>query len=112
MRRARWLAIAAALGCVPTEIVLVVQSDLKAPQEIEEVEIRVSGSADAPPVLVDLTQPGVAFPLTLGLRPKGDGGPVLVDVVGKLVDKPVVKQRARTIFARQSCVNMSQLVGL
>lgn len=101
MIRARLLPpLAIALGCSPTELVLVVQSDLHQPQEIEEVEIVAAGSAASAPVRVDLTQAEVGFPLTLGLRPAGEPGEVTVEVVGRLQRDIVVSQRVRTGFVR------------
>ncbi|MES1165270.1 MAG: hypothetical protein ABUR63_05920 [Verrucomicrobiota bacterium] len=85
----------------PTNIVLVVDTDLVVPGEIDSVGITVTGSEPAPPVpTVDLTAPGApAFPLTLGLAPaNGSSGSVDVAVVGYLQGSAVVQQEAGTMF--------------
>jgi alpha-tubulin suppressor-like RCC1 family protein len=113
----RWNARAAiriALGAVtigasasacrsPTEIVLVIDTNLTAPYDIDRVDISVSGSdmQPAPSIGVDLTM-GATFPLTLGLTPAGAPGPVTVSVVGSLQGSPVVEQDAATAFVEGS----------
>jgi hypothetical protein len=98
--RACGLAALAAGACAPTEIVLVIQSDLQIPEEVEEVEIVTLGPGGASdPVREELGRPGSpSFPLTLGLRPSGDPGPVTVDVSARIGRRVVVSQRARTSF--------------
>jgi len=73
----RWLALGAlwicAFGChAPvTEIVLVVDSDLAIPTEIDGLTINGAGA----PIQVDLNAGGVVVPATLGLLPTGDNPP-------------------------------------
>jgi hypothetical protein len=73
----RWLALGAlwicASGCQDpvTEIVLVVDSDLAVPTEIDGLTINGAGA----PIAVDLKTAGVVLPATLGLLPTGDNPP-------------------------------------
>ena len=73
----RWLALGAlwicASGCHDpvTEIVLVVDSDLAVPTEIDGLTINGAGA----PIAVDLKTAGVVLPATLGLLPTGDNPP-------------------------------------
>jgi hypothetical protein len=92
-----------ASACAPSELVLVVHADLQAPEELDEVEIETQTSRSrSVPIRVPLGHPGdagaAAFPLTLGLRPAGAAGDVVVEVRAKLGGALVVSQRARTSF--------------
>jgi alpha-tubulin suppressor-like RCC1 family protein len=84
----------------PAEIVLVIDTDLNVPADIDRVEISVSGAmAVATPVAVNLGVPGApSFPLTLGLTSGGALAPVTVSVAGLWQGGPVVAQDARTAF--------------
>ncbi len=72
-----WLALGAlwicASGCHDpvTEILLVVDSDLAVPTEIDGLTINGAGA----PIQVDLTTAGAVLPATLGLLPTGDNPP-------------------------------------
>jgi alpha-tubulin suppressor-like RCC1 family protein len=85
----------------PTEIVLVVDTNLAA-VDLDEVTITVTGSAAGSPPSsfdVDLTADGAPkFPLTLGIEPSGSPGAIEVSVVGLFEGSPVVQQSARTAF--------------
>jgi alpha-tubulin suppressor-like RCC1 family protein len=91
--------VASASGChSPTEIVLVVDTNLTPPYDLDRVDVAISGSAMQPTTIgVDLTM-GATFPLTLGLTPAGAPGPVSVSVQGTLQGNPVVEQDALTAF--------------
>ena len=67
---ALWIAVS---GCHEpvTEILLVVDSDLAVPAEIDGLTINGAGA----PIQVDLNAAGVALPATLGLLPTGDNPP-------------------------------------
>ncbi len=73
----RWLVLGAlwlcASGCHEpvTEILLVVDSDLTVPTEIDGFTIEGAGA----PIQVDLKAGGVVLPATLGLLPTGDSPP-------------------------------------
>lgn len=96
------VVVGAVSGCHnPTEIVLVVDTDLAVPSEIDSVDITITGSGQPQAVpTIDLTAPGApAFPLTLGLSPaNGSSGAVDVAVVGYLQGSPVAQQEASTMF--------------
>lgn len=99
------LAVAASLPACRgvTEIVLVVDTDLTVPVDLDRIDVDVAGSLATPTISVDLTAPGVgAFPLTLGLTPAGSPGPVTVTVTGWSQNKPVVAQQAGTDFVEGS----------
>src|SRR5690606_9900765 len=79
------LALAACSG--PTQLVVVVDTNLDVPIEIDNVEVVVTGPSGvrtvAPQALVGADAPD--FPLTLGVTPSGDAlGPVDVIAVGTL----------------------------
>ena len=83
----------------PTEIVLVIDTDLTVPVDIDQVEVAIMGSQAAAPIRIDLTAPGSpTFPLTLGLIPADGPGPVRVSVIGSSQFKPVVQQDVATTF--------------
>ncbi|MES1208325.1 MAG: hypothetical protein ABUS79_20505 [Pseudomonadota bacterium] len=103
LRRKICIACAAAFslaGChggTPSEIVVVVDTNLSA-AEVDEVVISVAGS-QTQTVDVPLNAPGApGFPLTLGLVPAADLGTVTVSAVGKLRGAIVVQQQADTAF--------------
>lgn len=124
-RRSRGVAPGFGLACAllgiacgaSPELVLVLHSDLEAPDELDEVEIEVESPAGrATPIRVPLAQANNAspatFPLTLGLRPAGTAGDVTVDVRAKLEGSVVVGQRARTNFVgRQSRLLTMELLA-
>ncbi len=88
------------VGCQSsTEIVLVIDSNLTVPVDIDHVDILVGGSQMQTTIAVDLGVTGSpAFPLTLGLTPAGAGAPLTVSVVASLQGTPVVQQDAETAF--------------
>ena len=82
-----------------TEIVLVIDTDLGVPVDIDHVDILARGSQMQTTVGVDVGTVGSpSFPLTLGLTPATAGGPVSVSVIGSLQGKAVVQQDADTAF--------------
>ena len=105
------LALLALLGLQPgcaddlTQIVLVVESDLEVPEELDGVRITVEGPSAEPIVESYALGPeGLSLPLTQGLRPAGDAlGPVRVEVAGLRGEFVVVVQaREATPVAGQT----------
>jgi hypothetical protein len=94
-----WLA-GAALGCgsaTPvTEVVLVVSSELSAPDEIDQVTFTVAGKT----TMAAATGPK-SFPMTLALVYRGGPmGPHDVDVVGTLASAQVAHETTSITFVR------------
>lgn len=86
-------------GSPTTEIVLVIDTNLTIPVDIDHIDVSVAGSQMQPTIGVDLGVAGAPkFPLTLGLTPAGAAGPVTVTVVGSLQSMPVVQQSVATAF--------------
>lgn len=99
------LALALALcGCGDslTEIVVIVDSDLRVPQEMERVGLTVVGTTGETVVeaAVSLREPdGRSLPVTLSLRPEGPAlGPVEVTATALDEAGPVVSIAAETAF--------------
>jgi len=102
------VALAAAMalalsGCAAglTELVVVVESDLAVPAQLDEVVVEVSGAtAGAERATARLDGAGaVPLPVTLGLRPAGGAsGPVSVRVAGYRAGTEFVATRVRTRF--------------
>ncbi len=95
------LAAALLVGCAtpPTQLVVVVDSNLDVPLELDLVEVAVQGpdgvTTTTPQALGGADAP--AFPLTLGVTPGGEAlGPVTVTAIGRLGDAEVVRQSATT----------------
>jgi hypothetical protein len=103
------LALVAACGPAPTEVLLVVAADeLEVPAELDALHIEAYGDG-APARLVrdyDLTVPAHALPLSLALVPGAHTGPVLhVSVTGTRGGALVDLQEATTSFvANQASV--------
>jgi alpha-tubulin suppressor-like RCC1 family protein len=96
------LALAASgCGTKTTEIILVIDTDLGVPAEMDRLQISVTGpTQSADPISVDLTAPGIpAFPMTLGLTPTGALSPVTLHVDGVKSGVAVVTREVRTGFA-------------
>jgi len=105
MRRFALTALACcAVSCGPgrpTEVVLVVDSDLLVPDELDTVEISIGGSTLAPSVVTaDLTDTATPqLPLTVTIYPLGsEDTAVFVTVVGRSGSSRVVERRVRTGF--------------
>jgi alpha-tubulin suppressor-like RCC1 family protein len=104
MRRALVSALALALvscgGSGPTEVVLVVDTDLVIPDEIDRIEISLSGSSGTPTnVVADLTDPGTPdLPLTLTTFSTLGSGDLAITVIGRLMGAEVTRWEARTSF--------------
>src|SRR5688500_12422964 len=108
-RNSRLLPVLAALAIAcssPTELVVVVDSDLAVPAELDAVRVRITGPSGR---AMDATQSlgGTAdppLPLTLGVTSAaGSLGPIDVDVEGLLDGAAVVERTARTsLLAGQS----------
>jgi hypothetical protein len=98
------LAVLLAAACHrPTELVVIVDSDLAVPEQMNAVSVTITGPSGTP-VVADhpLDQAGLAgLPLTLGVSPSGDAlGPVDVEVRGMLAGSSVVTRSARTTLIR------------
>lgn len=95
------LAVTALLGCSgPTELVVVTSTDLSAPVEIDEIDLRIAGpdgrtSTRSAPLS---GQGAVELPATVVLRhASGPLGPVQIRAVGRLDGSEVVR---RDVVAR------------
>ncbi len=104
VRRALFTLVALSVACSgPTEVVLVVDSNLAVPAELDAVEVLVRGPDGIETrTRQPLGQPGApGFPLTLGVRPDADSiGPVDVAAIGLREGRPVVRQDARLSLTR------------
>jgi len=92
-------------GCsdTATELMVVVDTDLVVPTEMDNVSISVTGPSGEEVIHpVALTGPdAVELPLTLGLVPEGDVlEPVTVRATGLLDSAPVVERSVRTGFLK------------
>jgi hypothetical protein len=88
-------------GGGPTEIVLVVDTDIETPDAIDRIEISLSGDRGTPTnVVADLTAAGTPeLPLTLtAFAGDGGSGALAVTVVGRLAGAEVARWEARTTF--------------
>lgn len=102
-RPALLLGAAACLGACAddprtlTQIVVVVSTDLRMPDELDNVSISVAGALNMPPAQ---TSPSSAqMPLTLGLvHGTGPLGPLTVTVQGSLSGSAVVERSAEVAF--------------
>lgn len=101
---ALWGAIAVFVaGCAAdlTEVVVVVESDLAVPTQLDEVVVEVEGAAARGQRAVAslVGEDAAGLPLTLGLRPGSTGaGPLSVRVAGKRAGAEFVATRVRTRF--------------
>lgn len=110
MRPRRWLLAIVLFAGLPacaadlTQIVLVVESDLAVPAELDGVRVAVRGPSGRT-VVEDhpLGPEGISLPLTMGLRPAGALGPVQVRVTGLLAGSvEVVQVREATAIAGET----------
>lgn len=98
----RWALTAVAwvaLGCAspPTQLIVVIETNLAVPTELDTVEVSVLGPSGVAAVTTQgLTDPGSpTFPLTLGVSPEtGELGPILVSAAGRLSGAEIVRQSA------------------
>ena len=80
-----------------TQIIVVVDTDLQMPVEIDMVSISVTGALNMPPV--ETSPSSAKLPLTLGLvHGSGPLGPVMVTVQGSLAGNAVVDHAAEVSF--------------
>ena len=94
------LALVTACGTDPTQIMVVVRSDLAIPNELDEVRINVFGLGDQPTVDADLR--AGSLPRTLALvRTGGPLGPIVVEARGYLAGALVVTRRAEVAFVEE-----------
>lgn len=92
-------ALALACSCAddPTQIMVVVQSDLPVPDALDEVRVDVRGFSDATTAVADLR--GAPLPRTVALAHTGGPlGPVIVEARGYRAGALVVTRRARVSF--------------
>lgn len=99
-----WCALAVAPACLapPAELVVVVETDLAVPAQLDRLEIEVVGPSGGAPQTASVPLTGTAagaLPYQLVLvRSGAASGPVTVTVVGAHGDARVVRQRARARF--------------
>src|SRR5688572_16424513 len=102
LRPLLWLLALALCACgaeldTNTQLVLEIDSDLRVPQELDQVSVRLEG-AEAQAASADLLQGGL--PRSLGLvHAGGPLGPFLVHVVGTREGAVVVESSRRVTFA-------------
>ena len=108
-------------GSDPTQLIVVVDSDLMVPLELDSVRVRVTGPM-AEPTDIEQSLTGIdapVLPLTLSLVPSGDAlGPVEVSATGLVTGGEVISRTARTalvkgesrvlrLFLLRSCIGTS-----
>jgi alpha-tubulin suppressor-like RCC1 family protein len=82
-----------------SEIVLVVDTDMTVPSDLDHVGITVAGATQSRQLDVELAAVGApVFPLTLGLTPAGALSPVTVTVNASLQGTAIVEQAVQTGF--------------
>ena len=88
-------------GCSSsTQLVVVVDSDLAVPGEIDEVRVTVAGPSGSTTETSQALD-GAPLPLTLGVSPSGEAlGPVVIVAEGRLDGALVVSRTARTTLVR------------
>ncbi|MDO9016936.1 MAG: hypothetical protein Q8S73_20275 [Deltaproteobacteria bacterium] len=95
------LATALAACASPrTELVIVVDTDLQVPTEVDRIEVTVGGPSGRSVTSVATLGPGASLPLTLGAVP-GDGvalSPVTITAVALLQSRTIVDRVIRTGF--------------
>ncbi len=98
MRAGLALGALALLGCsTQTQLVVVVETNLEVPAELDLVEVSVLGPDGVSTVTPQpLEAPGApSFPLTLGVAPSGEAlGPITVTAIGRRAGAEVVRQSA------------------
>lgn len=97
------LSFAAGCGSAPTELVLVVDTSLSVPGELDTVVIAVTGPTTTASKTATLGAGGTTLPLTLGLT-HADGaalGPVTIVVTGQRASGDVVRRRVTTEFVQE-----------
>jgi hypothetical protein len=95
------LAVAPACGGELTEIVVVVDTDLQAPSEVDEILVQVIGPSGLTKQARRRLGPEAALPVTLGLVPSGDEAPpVTIEATARRMDATVVATEVRTSFLR------------
>lgn len=100
-RRALALALALATGCGSdplTEIVVVSDTDLAIPGELDTIRIRVHGDPDRTEEALARVGDGAPRPATLGLVSSSGQGTLEVAVIGELDGAEVVRRTARVAF--------------
>lgn len=101
MRRAILLALAFGCGGDLTELVVVIESDLAIPSELQRIDLVVTGPDGSTVVdqTLDFTLPGAPMPpLTLGLVQEGEAGPVVAEAIGMTATGGVISRSMSTSF--------------
>jgi hypothetical protein len=116
LRAATLLSAALALpACTTprTEIIVVVDTDLDVPAQIDEIVIEATGPDGAPRSATARSLVASSLPATLGLiHESGPLGPIEVRAAGRLAGADVVERVARVFFvSRQTRVLELHLVG-
>ncbi|MDO9016934.1 MAG: hypothetical protein Q8S73_20285 [Deltaproteobacteria bacterium] len=100
--RGAWWALLFALGCSPaaTELVIVVDTDLQVPGELDRVEVSVVGPSGRVVLAGASVVSTGTLPMTLGAVPAEGAalGPVTVNVTGRVMGRAVVDRTVRTAF--------------
>jgi alpha-tubulin suppressor-like RCC1 family protein len=98
-RRAAWLVAFVVLGCSsPTQLVVVVDSDLAVPSEIDRVIVRVNHSEGSRDAAVGLSSQS-DLPQTIGISSSGKTSEVSLVAIGERDGEEVVVQEVRTGFS-------------
>ena len=87
----------AAPGCEPlTQIVLVVDTDMNVPYDLDKLAITIEGTPPGRTFMI----PANGFPLTLGMVPatKDTVTPVTVTIAATVLDAPVLTEKVHTEF--------------
>jgi len=99
------LASACATDAVPlTELIVVIDSELAVPDEIDQVELAVTGPAGTTRTTgrVTLGAGNPSLPVTFGLSPQSDLlSPVVITVTAARIDTDVIVARVRTGFVER-----------
>lgn len=94
------LALATACGDPLTEIVVVADTDLGVPAELDAIRLRVHGDPDRTEEALAAIGDGAARPVTLGLVSASGQGTLDVTVVGERAGTEIVRRTARVSFQR------------
>ncbi|MET0385006.1 MAG: hypothetical protein ABW321_03555, partial [Polyangiales bacterium] len=93
-----------------TQIVVVIDSDLEVPAELDHVEVMVEGGVNMPSARASLAREGL--PRSLGLvHGSGSLGPLRVIVRGSRDDQPVIERVAEVSFERDRTLKLALLLS-
>ncbi|WP_157069334.1 hypothetical protein [Sandaracinus amylolyticus] len=99
MRLALGLALASCAAPTPvTELMIVVDTDLRVPDELETIRIEMRDGQGAMREASADVAAGAPLPVTLGLVSRTTLGPIDVDVIGLRGSTEVLRRSARVVF--------------